>query len=220
MSTAGARTSISSSATNRMPNSRARCSAIVETQAVEEPEALLAHEATIYRHDSVACAAPDRRRAGGHLRVRWHAMGVRRGRQRVGELALHVSPRRDRRRDARSRPSSRPVSACARTSRTSSSPCSVAGAGPPATSAATSSPAKSRGAASRTRRCTPGSRPTALASAGSALDPTTGRLADERYVPVGRGRDYDDVRPVRGVLRGAKPRQHHESRLQMVIAEQ
>ena len=34
------------------------------------------------------------------------------------------------------------------------------------------------------------------------LDPTAGGLADERYVPVGRGRDYDDVRPVQGVLRG------------------
>lgn len=53
-----------------------------------------------------------------------------------------------------------------------------------------------------------------------ALDPTTGALADERYVPIGRGRDYDDVRPVRGVLRGANARQQHASRLQMVIAEQ
>jgi transglutaminase-like putative cysteine protease len=53
-----------------------------------------------------------------------------------------------------------------------------------------------------------------------ALDPTTGKLADDRYVPIGRGRDYDDVRPVRGVLRGTKPLQRHESRLQMVIAEQ
>lgn len=53
-----------------------------------------------------------------------------------------------------------------------------------------------------------------------ALDPTTGKLADERYVPVGRGRDYDDVRPVRGVLRGANPKQRQESRLQMQIAEQ
>jgi transglutaminase-like putative cysteine protease len=35
------------------------------------------------------------------------------------------------------------------------------------------------------------------------LDPTSGRYADERYVPVGYGRDYDDVRPVRGVFRGA-----------------
>ena len=34
------------------------------------------------------------------------------------------------------------------------------------------------------------------------LDPTAGGLADERYVPVARGRDYDDVRPVQGVLRG------------------
>lgn len=34
------------------------------------------------------------------------------------------------------------------------------------------------------------------------LDPTTGAIVDDRYVPVGRGRDYDDVRPVRGVLYG------------------
>ena len=34
------------------------------------------------------------------------------------------------------------------------------------------------------------------------LDATSGRYSDERYVPVGFGRDYDDVRPVRGVLLG------------------
>ena len=34
------------------------------------------------------------------------------------------------------------------------------------------------------------------------LDPTTGDYTDERYVPVGRGRDYDDVRPIRGVIVG------------------
>lgn len=50
------------------------------------------------------------------------------------------------------------------------------------------------------------------------LDPTTGALVNERYVPVGRGRDYDDVRPVRGVLRG-KPTQTQESRLQMTILD-
>ncbi len=35
-----------------------------------------------------------------------------------------------------------------------------------------------------------------------ALDCTAGEIADDRYVPVGYGRDYDDVRPVRGVIRG------------------
>ena len=34
------------------------------------------------------------------------------------------------------------------------------------------------------------------------LDCTAGQLADDRYVPVAYGRDYDDVRPVRGVIRG------------------
>lgn len=51
------------------------------------------------------------------------------------------------------------------------------------------------------------------------LDPTTGLLVDDRYVPVGRGRDYDDVRPVRGVLTG-QPTQTQQSRLQMTIAAQ
>ncbi len=35
------------------------------------------------------------------------------------------------------------------------------------------------------------------------LDATHGQYTDERYVPVGYGRDYDDVRPVRGTVRGA-----------------
>ena len=35
------------------------------------------------------------------------------------------------------------------------------------------------------------------------LDPTNGSYADDRYVPIGYGRDYDDVRPVRGVFMGA-----------------
>ena len=35
------------------------------------------------------------------------------------------------------------------------------------------------------------------------FDPTAGEPADERYVPIGRGRDYEDVRPVQGVLRGS-----------------
>ncbi len=34
------------------------------------------------------------------------------------------------------------------------------------------------------------------------MDATAGTYADDRYVPVGYGRDYDDVRPIRGVLRG------------------
>lgn len=47
-----------------------------------------------------------------------------------------------------------------------------------------------------------------------ALDATHGQYADDRYVPVGYGRDYDDVRPVRGVVRGATI-QRHAGRLQM-----
>lgn len=35
------------------------------------------------------------------------------------------------------------------------------------------------------------------------LDPTHGCYADDRYVLVGTGRDYDDVRPVRGIVTGA-----------------
>lgn len=34
------------------------------------------------------------------------------------------------------------------------------------------------------------------------LDATSGQYADDRYVPVGYGRDYADVSPVRGVLHG------------------
>lgn len=34
------------------------------------------------------------------------------------------------------------------------------------------------------------------------LDATSGQYADDRYVPVGYGRDYGDVSPVRGVLHG------------------
>jgi transglutaminase-like putative cysteine protease len=48
------------------------------------------------------------------------------------------------------------------------------------------------------------------------LDPTTGGLVDERYVAVGRGRDYDDVRPVRGVLVG-NPLQTQQARLQITV---
>jgi transglutaminase-like putative cysteine protease len=34
------------------------------------------------------------------------------------------------------------------------------------------------------------------------MDPTTGLLADERYIPVGFGRDYDDIAPIRGMITG------------------
>jgi transglutaminase-like putative cysteine protease len=34
------------------------------------------------------------------------------------------------------------------------------------------------------------------------LDPTYGSYADDRYVAVASGRDYDDVRPVRGMVTG------------------
>jgi transglutaminase-like putative cysteine protease len=44
------------------------------------------------------------------------------------------------------------------------------------------------------------------------VDPTTGKLADERYVVVGYGRDYDDVRPVRGIILGDSS-QTHSARL-------
>jgi len=46
------------------------------------------------------------------------------------------------------------------------------------------------------------------------LDATAGAYADDRYVPVGYGRDYDDVRPIRGVIRGATE-QSHAARLEM-----
>jgi transglutaminase-like putative cysteine protease len=52
-----------------------------------------------------------------------------------------------------------------------------------------------------------------------ALDPTAGTYADERYVVVGAGRDYDDVRPVRGILHGGGT-QEHVSRLRMQVAQQ
>ncbi|OAI42167.1 hypothetical protein AYO38_03215 [bacterium SCGC AG-212-C10] len=47
------------------------------------------------------------------------------------------------------------------------------------------------------------------------LDATSGMLADDRYVAVARGRDYDDVRPVRGIING-KGRQTQESRLEIL----
>ena len=48
-----------------------------------------------------------------------------------------------------------------------------------------------------------------------ALDATTGEYADSRYVPVGYGRDYNDVSPVRGMLQGGT-QQVQVSRLEMV----
>ena len=50
------------------------------------------------------------------------------------------------------------------------------------------------------------------------LDATAGQYADDRYVAVGYGRDYDDVRPVRGVIFG-NARQSQTAKLQMVQAD-
>jgi transglutaminase-like putative cysteine protease len=58
------------------------------------------------------------------------------------------------------------------------------------------------------------------ASGWVGFDPTAGALADERYVPIARGRDYDDVRPVQGVLQGTA-HQEYTSRLSIhSIAQQ
>jgi transglutaminase-like putative cysteine protease len=46
------------------------------------------------------------------------------------------------------------------------------------------------------------------------LDPTTGKATDERSIPVGVARDYDDLRPVRGVIAGAS-RQSQEAQLRV-----
>ena len=51
------------------------------------------------------------------------------------------------------------------------------------------------------------------------LDPTTGGFADDTYVPVGFGRDYDDVRPVRGVVTGPPSRQRHSAALAITLLE-
>ena len=51
------------------------------------------------------------------------------------------------------------------------------------------------------------------------LDPTAGKYADERYIVVGHGRDYDDVRPVRGVIVGATAQTQLTS-LTMQVAQQ
>ena len=48
----------------------------------------------------------------------------------------------------------------------------------------------------------------------TGLDATHGQYVDERYVPVAYGRDYDDVRPIRGVVRGATL-QRQSARLQI-----
>jgi transglutaminase-like putative cysteine protease len=51
------------------------------------------------------------------------------------------------------------------------------------------------------------------------LDATHGQYTDDRYVPVGYGRDYDDVRPVRGVIKG-QTLQSQATRLQMEQVQQ
>ena len=51
------------------------------------------------------------------------------------------------------------------------------------------------------------------------LDATHGSYTDDRYVPVGYGRDYDDVRPVRGVIKGHTV-QSQATRLQMEQVQQ
>lgn len=47
------------------------------------------------------------------------------------------------------------------------------------------------------------------------LDATAGEHVDDRYVAVGKGRDYDDVRPIRGVFLG-KTLQTQTAHLSMV----
>ncbi len=51
------------------------------------------------------------------------------------------------------------------------------------------------------------------------LDPTSGKLTDERYIPVGFARDYDDLRPVRGIVAGARE-QSQEAHLQVIVSAQ
>lgn len=51
------------------------------------------------------------------------------------------------------------------------------------------------------------------------LDATAGQYADERYVPVGVGRDYHDVSPVRGIIHGDTS-QSQSARLEMVKLSQ
>ncbi|MEO6398221.1 MAG: transglutaminase family protein [Tepidiformaceae bacterium] len=52
------------------------------------------------------------------------------------------------------------------------------------------------------------------------LDATAGELADGRYVAVGRGRDYDDVRPIRGVFQGRTSQSQTAHLSMMRIPEQ
>jgi transglutaminase-like putative cysteine protease len=52
------------------------------------------------------------------------------------------------------------------------------------------------------------------------IDPTTAGYADDTYVAVAFGRDYDDVRPVRGILSGAPATQSQEARLSVTLIEQ
>lgn len=49
------------------------------------------------------------------------------------------------------------------------------------------------------------------------LDPTIGGFVDDSYVPVGFGRDYDDVRPVRGVIAGPPSQQRHSAALAITL---
>ena len=49
------------------------------------------------------------------------------------------------------------------------------------------------------------------------LDPTHGGYTDDAYVPVAIGRDYDDVRPVRGVFSGGPATQSQRSLLEVTL---
>lgn len=51
------------------------------------------------------------------------------------------------------------------------------------------------------------------------LDPTTGGFADDSYISVGFGRDYDDVRPVRGVIAGPPSQQWHSAALAITLLD-
>ena len=41
-----------------------------------------------------------------------------------------------------------------------------------------------------------------LDAVGSVWDPTNNTLADERYIKIATGRDYDDAAPIRGNFSG------------------
>jgi transglutaminase-like putative cysteine protease len=49
---------------------------------------------------------------------------------------------------------------------------------------------------------TPGVRFTFLSKGWFGLDPTNNVLADERYIKIATGRDYDDAAPIRGSFSG------------------